>query len=75
MDSPTDFSNFMLREFTVDDGQKRNGPPPTFRIALTHDGTEAEADAFAKDVERIVREAIPHLRASCRISRPTPTRS
>ena len=31
---------------TVDDGQKRNGPPPTFRIALTHDGTEAEADAF-----------------------------
>ena len=59
MDSPTDFSNFMLRTFTVDDGQKRNGPPPTFRIALTHDGTEAEADAFAKDVERIVRETIP----------------
>lgn len=59
MDSPTDFSNFTLREFTVDDGQKRNGPPPTFRIALTHDGTEQEADAFAKDVERIVRESIP----------------
>ncbi len=59
MDSPTDFSNFMLRTFTVDDGRKRSGPPPTFRIALTHDGTEAEADAFAKDVERIVREAIP----------------
>ena len=58
MDSPTDFSNFMLREFTVDDGQKRNGPPPTFRIALTHDGSEAEADAFAKDVERIVREEL-----------------
>ena len=59
MDSPADFSNFMLRTFTVDDGQKRSGPPPTFRIALTHDGTEAEADAFAKDVERIVRESIP----------------
>ena len=58
MDSPTDFSDFMLRTFTVDDGQKRPGGPPTFRIALTHDGTEAEADAFAKDVERIVREAI-----------------
>jgi len=56
MDSPTDFSNFTLRTFTVDDGQKRTGPLPTFRIALTHDGTEAEADAFAKDVERIVRE-------------------
>jgi predicted metalloprotease with PDZ domain len=56
MDSPTDFSNFMLRTFTVDDGQKRTGPLPTFRIALTHDGTEADADAFARDVERIVRE-------------------
>ena len=56
MDSPADFSNFMLREFVVDDGRKRSGPPPTLRIALTHDGTEAEADAFAKDVERIVRE-------------------
>lgn len=59
MDSPTDFSNFTLREFTVDDGQQRAGPPPTFRIALTHDGSEAEADAFARDVERIVRETIP----------------
>lgn len=59
MDSPTDFSNFTLREFQVDDGRKRNGPPPTFRIALTHDGSEADADAFAKDVERIVRESLP----------------
>lgn len=59
MDSPTDFSAFTLREFTVDDGQKRAGPPPTFRIALTHDGSEADADAFARDVERIVRETIP----------------
>lgn len=56
MDSPVDFSNFMLREFVVQDGKKRDGPPPTIRIALTHDGTEAEADAFARDVERIVRE-------------------
>lgn len=58
MDSPTDFSNFTLREFVVDDGRKRDGPPPTIRIALTHDGTDAEADAFAKDVERIVRETV-----------------
>jgi predicted metalloprotease with PDZ domain len=58
MDSPTDFSNFTLREFVVDDGRKRSGPPPTIRIALTHDGTDAEADAFAKDVERIVRETL-----------------
>ena len=59
MDSPTDFSAYTLREFSVDDGQKRDGPPPTFRIALTHDGTDADADAFATDVERIVRETIP----------------
>jgi predicted metalloprotease with PDZ domain len=59
LDSPIDFSNFTLREFTVDDGRKRNGPPPTIRIALTHDGTDAEADAYARDVERIVRETIP----------------
>jgi predicted metalloprotease with PDZ domain len=58
MDSPTDFSNFTLREFVVDDGRKRGGRPPTIRIALTHDGTDAEADAFAKDVERIVRETV-----------------
>ena len=58
MDSPADFSNFTLREFTVNDGRTRTGPPPTIRIALTHDGTEAEADAFAKDVERIVRETV-----------------
>ena len=59
MDSPVDFSNFTLREFVVDDGRRRNGKPSTIRIALTHDGTEAEADAFARDVERIVRETIP----------------
>ena len=59
MDSPTDFSAFTLREFVVDDGAKRTGPPPTIRIALTHDGSDADADAFAKDVERIVRETVP----------------
>ena len=59
MDSPTDFSAFTLREFVVDDGGKRSGPPPTLRIALTHEGSDADADAFAKDVERIVRETIP----------------
>ena len=34
------------------------GSATTFRIALHHDGTDAEADAFARDVERIVREAM-----------------
>jgi predicted metalloprotease with PDZ domain len=55
MDSPTEFSAFTLRTFTVPAASGAAGP--TFRIALHHDGSDAEADAFAKDVERIVREA------------------
>ncbi len=55
MDSPTEVGAFVMREFMVDDGKG----PQTFRIALHHDGTNAEADAFAADVERIVREALP----------------
>ena len=51
MDSPTEVGTFTLKTFTVDDGK---APAQTFRVALHHDGTEAEADAFAKDVEKIV---------------------
>jgi predicted metalloprotease with PDZ domain len=54
MDSPTEFSDFTLRSFTVDDGV--NGPQ-TVRVALHHDGTDADADALARDVEKTVREA------------------
>ncbi len=56
MDSPTEVSAFTSRVFTVDDGQ---GPAQTIRIALHHDGSDGEADAFAKDVEKIVRETMP----------------
>jgi predicted metalloprotease with PDZ domain len=48
MDSPTEFSGYTLRTFTIDGN--------TFRIALHHDGTDADADAYARDTERIVRE-------------------
>jgi predicted metalloprotease with PDZ domain len=58
MDSPAEFSGFTLRTFTVDDGAGQDSRPATVRIALHHDGTEADADAFARDVEKIVREAI-----------------
>ena len=75
MDSPTDFSAFTLREFTVDDGQKRNGPPPTFRIALTHDGTEAEADAFAQGRRTHRPRDHSGVRRAAASSKPTPTRS
>jgi predicted metalloprotease with PDZ domain len=48
MDSPVEFGQIAMREFTV--GGRR------FRIALHHTGTDAEFDGFAKDVERVVRE-------------------
>jgi predicted metalloprotease with PDZ domain len=58
MDSPTEFSAFTLRTFRVPStaAQADQDRAPTFRIALHHDGTEAEADAYARDTERIVRE-------------------
>lgn len=54
MDSPTEFSAYTLRTFQV----AAAGRTPTFRIALHHDGTDAEAVAYARDTERIVRETV-----------------
>jgi predicted metalloprotease with PDZ domain len=48
MDSPVEFGPGTLVEF--------NAGGPTIRVNVHHDGTEAEARAFAGDVERIVRE-------------------
>jgi predicted metalloprotease with PDZ domain len=53
MDSPVEFSQFSLRTFTVSDENRT----PVFRLALHHTGTDAELDAFARDVQAIVREA------------------
>jgi predicted metalloprotease with PDZ domain len=49
IDSPAEISNFVLRTFSV-------GQP--FRIALHHDGSGRDADRFAADVERIVKEEL-----------------
>jgi len=49
IDSPSELSNFVLRTFNV-------GQP--FRIALHHDGSARDADRFAADVERIVKEEL-----------------
>ena len=51
MDSPTEFGAFDLRTFTVTDGRST----PTIRIAMHHEGTDAELDAFAADVAKMVR--------------------
>jgi predicted metalloprotease with PDZ domain len=53
MDSPSEFGTFDLRSFTVPDGSRT----PTFRVAVHHSGDGAELDGFARDVEKIVREA------------------
>jgi predicted metalloprotease with PDZ domain len=53
MDSPAEVSNFSLRTFTVADERRT----PVFRVAAHHTGSDAELDAFARDIESIVKEA------------------
>jgi predicted metalloprotease with PDZ domain len=54
MDSPIEFSDHATREFSVirPDG----GPAATVRLAVHHLGTDAQLDAFAEQIEAIVRE-------------------
>ena len=53
MDSPSEFSQFTLRSFTVPDDRRT----PVFRVAIHHQGTDADVDGLVRDVEAIVREA------------------
>ncbi|MBF8301089.1 MAG: peptidase Do, partial [Acidobacteria bacterium] len=53
MDSPTEFSAFSLRTFTIADAPGS----PRVRLVVHHAGTDADLDAFAGDMERMVREA------------------
>lgn len=53
MDSPTMLGPLVLRRWTVSSG----GRTANFTVALDHEGTDAEADAFASGAQRIVREA------------------
>lgn len=46
MDSPTEISNYMLRSFEVDH--------MTINLALHHNGTEEEADAYFEKVKKVV---------------------
>ncbi|HSB53683.1 MAG TPA: PDZ domain-containing protein [Gemmatimonadales bacterium] len=50
MDSPTELSNYTLREWTVTVA----GKTWPIRLALHHTGTEAEADSFAGLAKRVV---------------------
>ena len=53
MDSPSEFSQFTLRSFTVPDDRRT----PVFRVAVHHTGTDVDVDGLVRDVETIVREA------------------
>src|SRR5688572_11257815 len=53
MDSPSEFSAFTLRSFTVADGART----PTFRLTVHHDGSDADVDTLTRDVQTMVREA------------------
>jgi predicted metalloprotease with PDZ domain len=53
LDSPIQFSPHVLESFQVANGSRG---PVTIRVALHHAGTDEEAKAFVRDVERIVRE-------------------
>jgi predicted metalloprotease with PDZ domain len=55
MDSPTELSAHTVRTWTV---PRSPGQADTMRIALHHEGTEAEADAFADAVQKVVAEEI-----------------
>ncbi len=50
MDSPVEISNFGLREFEVESGEKKY----TIQLALHHTGTEEELDEYFEKVKRVV---------------------
>jgi predicted metalloprotease with PDZ domain len=64
MDSPIQFGAQVLRTFGVPKSggaRSSNGTSPAaasaqIRLALRHEGSDADADAYAADLERIVRE-------------------
>jgi predicted metalloprotease with PDZ domain len=53
MDSPTELSNYTLREFKV---RNADGKEFTIRTAVHHDGDPAVIDEYAAGTEKIVRE-------------------
>jgi predicted metalloprotease with PDZ domain len=52
MDSPTEISNYTLREFE----EESNGKKYTIRVALHHQGSDALADQYLEGVKKIVKQ-------------------
>src|SRR5690606_2679418 len=54
LDSPVELSDFDVREWTVHD----NGRDYTIRLAVHHDGTQEELDAYTEMAKAVVAEQI-----------------
>ncbi|MEM9618715.1 MAG: M61 family peptidase [Pseudomonadota bacterium] len=54
LDSPTNLSNFDLRQWTIGDGASRQ----TIRLAVHHDGEPDDVDIFTEKAKRVVAEQI-----------------
>ncbi|QIG81440.1 M61 family metallopeptidase [Stakelama tenebrarum] len=54
MDSPTELSDFMLREWKIPGGEDGY----TIRLAIHHQGSAAEADRFAEMAQKVVAEQV-----------------
>ena len=52
LDSPTELSDFELREWQVESG----GNNYTFQLQVHHDGTDAEVDSYTEMVKSVVNE-------------------
>lgn len=50
MDSPTELSKFDLREWTIGEGESEQ----TIRLAIHHEGTPEDADAYAKMAKNVI---------------------
>ena len=57
MDSPTEFSNFEMRDFVVTDPALPTNQP-TFRVVVHHAGTPDAVSRFATEIEQVVRETV-----------------
>ena len=53
MDSPTEISSFALREWPITDGL---GKRYVIRLAVHHAGTDADVDAYAAKVKRVIAQ-------------------
>lgn len=54
MDSPTELSDFVMREWTLGEGENHR----SYRLAVHHDGDKKDVDVFAAKVKKIVAEEI-----------------